>query len=131
MKKKKILALLLAGSVAATVFAATGCGDPNTGGDKDNSTPLAADKKIYVVGDSTVCSFSDSYYLPRYGYGTQLYNYFNVQENQVNNLALSGRSSWSFTYETNYTTLKSSIGAGDYLIIGFGHNDQQKYLTFQ
>ncbi len=125
MKKKKILALLLAGSVAATVFAATGCGDPNTGGDKDNSTPLAADKKIYVVGDSTVCSFSDSYYLPRYGYGTQLYNYFNVQENQVNNLALSGRSSWSFTYETNYTTLKSSIGAGDYLIIGFGHNDQK------
>jgi len=30
MKKKKILALLLAGSVAATVFAATGCGDPKS-----------------------------------------------------------------------------------------------------
>lgn len=93
------------------------------------SVPLAADKKIYVVGDSTVCDYSakpDNYYLPRYGYGTQLYNYFNLSSpSQVVNLAISGRSSLSFLSEANYNTLKSSIGEGDYLIIGFGHNDEK------
>lgn len=86
---------------------------------------LPEDSKIYVVGDSTVCSFSDNYYLPRYGYGTQLAQYLNVTESQVVNLALSGRSSKSFITETNYTTLTNSIVEGDYLIIGFGHNDEK------
>ena len=87
---------------------------------------LAEGKKIYVVGDSTVCSFKDEYYLPRYGYGTQLFNYIDLaNDNQVVNLALSGRSSLSFIKEANYTTLKNSIGEGDYLIIGFGHNDEK------
>lgn len=89
----------------------------------DTSTKLAG--KIYLVGDSTVCSFNDNYYLPRYGYGTQLFNYINCDANQISNLALSGRSSKSFVSEKNYTTLKNSITAGDYLIIGFGHNDQK------
>lgn len=95
---------------------------------KDDSaelTPLPAGNKIYVVGDSTVCSFNDDYYLPRYGYGTQLAEYLNVGSEQIVNLALSGRSSKSFIAEDNYTTLKNSIGSGDYLIIGFGHNDEK------
>ena len=79
---------------------------------------------IYIVGDSTVCSFSDSYYYPRYGYGTQLANYL-APEATVVNLALSGRSSKSFLAEANYQTLKSSLKEGDYLIIGFGHNDEK------
>lgn len=93
---------------------------------EDTSVTLPSENKIYVVGDSTVSSFSDNYYLPRYGYGTQLYNYLNLSSNsQVNNLALSGRSSLSFLEEANYTTLKNSIKEGDYLIIGFGHNDEK------
>lgn len=103
----------------------TKCGSPKptTGGEA--STPLPAENKIYVVGDSTVCSFTDSYYLPRYGYGTQLAEYLNVTGSQVVNLALSGRSSKSYLTEANYTTLTSSISEGDYLIIGFGHNDEK------
>lgn len=95
------------------------------------STPTATDTStkftgtIYVVGDSTVCDFSDDYYLPRKGYGTELAAYLNVDAANVKNLALSGRSSKSFTTETNYTTLVNSIGSGDYLIIGFGHNDEK------
>ena len=96
-----------------------------SGGDETTSTPLPANNKIYVVGDSTVCSFSDVMYLPRYGYGTQLAEYLNVTGGQINNLALSGRSSKSFLSEGNYDTLKNSIGEGDYLIIGFGHNDEK------
>ena len=88
-------------------------------------SPLDGDAKVYVVGDSTVSSFSDNYYLPRYGYGTQLYNYINCNPSQINNLALSGRSSLSFLTESNYNTLKSNIKEGDYLIIGFGHNDEK------
>ncbi|MDE7379462.1 MAG: hypothetical protein K2N14_00275 [Clostridia bacterium] len=106
----------------------------------DTSTPLPAGKKIYVVGDSTVCSFNDSYYLPRYGYGTQLAEYLNVTSDQVVNLALSGRSSKSFTYgldvddknknsisgdKSCYEYLTTNISEGDYLIIGFGHNDEK------
>ena len=91
---------------------------------------LAKERTIYVVGDSTVCDYSpklDDYYLPRYGYGTQLFNYLNLEakESQVKNLALSGRSSLDFLKENNYKTLKDSIKEGDYLIIGFGHNDEK------
>ena len=84
------------------------------------------EQTVYMVGDSTMCEYStlDSYYYPRYGYGTQLNNYLDSNIT-VNNLALSGRSSLSFTKENNYTTLKDSISSGDYLIIGFGHNDEK------
>ena len=79
---------------------------------------------IYLVGDSTVCSFADPYYYPRYGYGTQLAGYLDDKATVVN-LALSGRSSKSFLTEANYETLKNSLKAGDYLLIGFGHNDEK------
>lgn len=91
-----------------------------------NASTKLASSKIYVVGDSTVCGFSDSYYLPRYGYGTQLANYLDLtSSSQIVNLAMSGRSSYSFLSEANYTTLKNDISSGDYLIIGFGHNDEK------
>lgn len=80
---------------------------------------------LFLVGDSTVCEFDDStYYFPRYGYGTQLSTYF-TESIKINNLALSGRSSKSFLSEANYQTLKDSIKEGDYLLIGFGHNDEK------
>lgn len=79
---------------------------------------------LYLVGDSTVCSFSDDYLYPRYGYGTQIGEYLSDKVT-VHNLALSGRSSKSFLLEANYQTLKNSLKAGDILIIGFGHNDEK------
>ena len=96
------------------------------------SVALDATRKIYVVGDSTVCDYSpklDDYYLPRYGYGTQLFNYLNLANGaaQVVNYAVSGRSSLSFLTDSNgnYDKLKAEIKEGDYLIIGFGHNDEK------
>ena len=82
------------------------------------------DTTLYCVGDSTMSSFSDAYYLPRYGYGTQLSNYFDEKVSVVN-YALSGRSSKSFLLETNYNLLKTNLSEGDYLLIGFGHNDEK------
>ena len=68
---------------------------------------------LWVVGDSTLSSFYDKYYYPRYGYGTKLGCYLNSKV-QVNNLALSGRSSLSFTKEENYKELLAGMKAGDY-----------------
>ena len=93
----------------------------NPGGDQPAVVNPAT---VYIVGDSTVCSFADAYYYPRYGYGTQLGGYLTDKATVVN-LALSGRSSKSFITEEEYTTLKNSIKAGDFLIIGFGHNDEK------
>lgn len=110
------------------------------GGGQQGDTSVKLTGKIYLVGDSTVCSFNDKYYIPRYGYGTQLYNYVNCDPEQIVNLALSGRSSISYTYDTSkdsnnaydkatgesyYEHLINNIGQGDYLIIGFGHNDEK------
>lgn len=81
-------------------------------------------RTLWVVGDSTLSSFEDRYYYPRYGYGTQLQAYLD-SEITVNNLALSGRSSKSYTTEPEYQTLLSGMCAGDFLLIGFGHNDEK------
>ena len=79
---------------------------------------------MYLVGDSTVASFADSYLYPRYGYGTQIGNYL-IDKVTVMNLALSGRSSKSFLEESYYRDLQNSLKAGDILVIGFGHNDEK------
>lgn len=86
---------------------------------------------FWVVGDSTVSAFNDSYYLPREGYGEELSYYFNAD---VYNLAVSGASSKDFTTMTSYKTLMNgsddvpALGDAEgakFLIIGFGHNDEK------
>ena len=79
---------------------------------------------LWVVGDSTLSSFTDKYYYPRYGYGTMLQEYL-TDDIVVRNLALSGRSSKSFTTEPEYQQLLEGMAEGDFLIIGFGHNDEK------
>ena len=81
--------------------------------------------RIFVVGDSTLSPFNDPYYYPRYGYGTKIQDYLNPKKATVVNLAMSGRSSKSFLTEANYQTLVKNIKKGDFLIIGFGHNDEK------
>ncbi len=78
---------------------------------------------LWVVGDSTAAAFSDNYYYPRYGWGTQLYRYF--QGIDIQNLAVSGTSTKSYADTALYQQLLSSMKAGDYIIIGFGHNDEK------
>lgn len=146
MKLKHILGVLAFSGLA---FSLSACGDDannnenantstgesqnNNTGDNENTptTPTVdqsklAETKLYCVGDSTMCNYAtlDSYYYPRYGYATQLSKYF-CDKVTVENLALSGRSSVSFLSEANYTTMKNSIKSGDYLLIGWGHNDEK------
>ncbi len=84
---------------------------------------------LFLVGDSTMCYYDltveDREFLyPRNGYGMWLNRNFNGSL-FIKNLALSGRSSKSFLQEENYLHLKNTIKKGDYLLIGFGHNDQK------
>ena len=94
-----------------------------------NYEEATTETTVFLVGDSTVCNYTETkekaaYYYMRNGYGMRLGEYLNDKVT-INNLALSGRSSKSFLKEANYTTLKNSIKAGDFLIIGFGHNDEK------
>ena len=79
---------------------------------------------LWVVGDSTLSAFDDKYFYPRYGYGTMLDRYLDG-EIKVQNLALSGRSSKSYLDEPEYRTLCEGMGEGDFLLMGFGHNDEK------
>ncbi|HVZ89443.1 MAG TPA: SGNH/GDSL hydrolase family protein [Polyangia bacterium] len=97
------------------------------GADAGTDAPPAPTTTLFLVGDSTVAAFNDPYYYPRYGYGTQIAKYLD-QTIAVQNLALSGRSSKSFidpADNANYASFTSSIKAGDFVLIGFGHNDEK------
>ncbi len=82
---------------------------------------------VYFVGDSTVCEFDEALFYQRVGYGTaSVFKEFLASDVvTVKDYAISGRSSKSFITEDNYATVKNNISAGDYLIIGFGHNDEK------
>ncbi|MGC4094583.1 MAG: SGNH/GDSL hydrolase family protein [Polyangiaceae bacterium] len=106
---------------------AGGAGSSGGAGGAGGSASVLPATTLYLVGDSTVAAFNDPYYYPRYGYGTQIGKFLSTQVT-VSNLALSGRSSKSFidpADNTNYAQFTSSIKAGDYVIIGFGHNDEK------
>lgn len=79
---------------------------------------------LWVIGDSTLSSFNDKYFYPRYGYGTKLAEYLDSKI-EVVNIALSGRSSKSYTTEPQYQQLLQGMQKGDFLLIGFGHNDEK------
>ncbi len=131
MKKAKLFLPLLSLSLFACATNNSSLSSETTSKETDtNSVQNTSEKKdlkpttLFMVGDSTVASFDDNYYYPRYGYGTQMANYLDSTVT-VNNLALSGRSSKSYIVEANYQTLVNSIKSGDYLMIGFGHNDEK------
>ena len=68
-------------------------------------------KVLWVIGDSTLSSFNDKYYYPRYGYGTKLAAYLDDAV-EVKNIALSGRSSKSYTTEPQYKELTGGMQKG-------------------
>lgn len=81
---------------------------------------------VYIAGDSTLCEYGydENYAIPRAGWGMYLSKFLNDKAKVVN-LALSGRSSKSFTTEENYKKLFENIKEGDFLLIQFGHNDEK------
>ena len=97
MKKHiAFLSLLLVFSFLFTACEIPGSDKQTTTEKKEDLIPVELpETTMYLVGDSTVASFSDQYFYPRYGYGTQIGDYLSDKVT-VKNLALSGRSSKSF-----------------------------------
>lgn len=112
-------------------------------------TEHEASGKVWIAADSIAAEHakSSSYSQPLYGWGELIGNYF---ENSltlrfesgvgeldeynkkisgaavvINNTALSSRSTKSYVKEANYQSIMKTMGAGDYLLISFGHNDER------
>lgn len=114
MKIKQIITGVLAGvMLSGTMGASAVFADDET--------------KIFIVGDSTACyyGYDNNYALPRAGWGMYLGDFLRSKF-QVEDLAISGRSSKSFATEDNYKKLMAEMEEGDYLLIQFGHNDAKK-----
>lgn len=75
--------------------------------------------RMVIVGDSTVCNYPAKSI--KRGWGMFIQRYFDTNDLQVINLALSGRSTKTFIKEGHWAAaLKKKP---DYVLIQFGHND--------
>ncbi|MFT3734733.1 MAG: rhamnogalacturonan acetylesterase [Rhodocyclaceae bacterium] len=86
-----------------------------------SSTSTAA-IRIFIAGDSTASLYGSDRY-PRMGWGQPFQQYFKSTATVVDD-AKSGASTTSFLTTSNYSDIKSKMKAGDYLLIQFGHNDE-------
>lgn len=78
---------------------------------------------IYIAGDSTASVYGPEVF-PRMGWGQVLGDFYG-DDIHVVDLAQSGRSSRSFIDEGFFADLAGRIGAGDILLVQFGHNDEK------
>ncbi len=85
---------------------------------------IHAETTIWLIGDSTVSSYSKSRY-PRNGWG-QVMDRFCKSGVKVSNCAASGRSSKSFIDEKRWDKVLDGLKKGDFVFIQFGHNDSKK-----
>ncbi|WP_026309585.1 rhamnogalacturonan acetylesterase [Niabella aurantiaca] len=86
--------------------------------------PTAQQKKIkiFLAGDSTM-AIKDKRAFPETGWGMP-FVYFWDSSVAVINTAKNGRSTSSFKKEGLWQSIIDKAGAGDYVLIQFGHNDE-------
>jgi lysophospholipase L1-like esterase len=82
----------------------------------------AGEVVIHIAGDSTAAIFPASD--PRVGWGA-VFQAKLAPPVKVDDRALSGRSTKSFIDEGAWASLIAGVRAGDYVFIGFGHNDEK------
>ena len=89
-----------------------------------NSAATAA-VKVHTIGDSTMSDYNPSATDKR-GWGTYLGLFFDPEFVTVNNRGKSGASTRTFYEQPAFwTSVKSQMTAGDYVIIQFAHNDEK------
>jgi lysophospholipase L1-like esterase len=87
-----------------------------------NEIPDGQRVNIYIAGDSTVKTYGPT--LDTGGWGEYLQSFLNSDKVNIVNYANGGRSSRSFINEGSLDKIASTIKAGDYLLVQFGHNDE-------
>lgn len=78
---------------------------------------------VYIIGDSTAANKQANAF-PETGWGMELQPFFDA-EVKIDNRALNGRSTKSFINEKRWELILTTLKAGDYVLIEFGHNDEK------
>ena len=79
--------------------------------------------RIIIAGDSTAADYPLER-APQIGWG-QVLDYYLPDDVEVINLAVNGRSTKSYVDEGRWDALIDEVGAGDIVLISFGHNDSR------
>lgn len=85
-------------------------------------TPVFSKVKVHTIGDSTMADYDESTTDKR-GWCQYLQSFFDPAQVEINNRGKSGADTRQF-YNTLWTSVKSQMTAGDYVIIQFAHNDE-------
>ncbi len=103
MKKFSVLSLV----IFTTIFAAF----------RNQQKPT-----LFTIGDSTMRNNNQELW----GWGTIISDYLDLSRIDVNNSAMAGRSTRTFIKEGRWRKVDSLLKPGDYVIMGFGHNEGSK-----
>lgn len=103
MKKIKYILALLAIVVATSAF-------------------IQQKPTLYMVGDSTMHNNDKELW----GWGTTIAGLLDTNRITVVNSAMAGRSTRSYTREGRWAKVVASLKPGDFVIMGFGHNEGSK-----
>lgn len=77
---------------------------------------------LYIIGDSTVRNTNR----PQAGWGEMINEYLDTTQISISNQAMAGRSTRTFIKEKRWDKVLSTLKAGDYVIMQFGHNEGSK-----
>ena len=77
---------------------------------------------IYMCGDSTMQDWNEGYY-PKRGIGQDFSHFWNANFVDVVNKGAGGTYAMGY-YTNNWPAVRSSLKAGDFVIIQFGINDR-------
>ncbi len=103
--------------------------EPYTPAPEKSEEPLVQESHdpsgvMWIAADSIAVEYNSGKGRGLCGWGEVLWEYFN-DDIMINNKAIGGRSSKSFTKESNYGDIIEGMEKGDYLFISFGHNDER------
>lgn len=77
---------------------------------------------LYIIGDSTVRNTNR----PQCGWGEMIQEYLDSNKISISNQAMAGRSTRTFVKEKRWEKVLSTLQAGDFVIMQFGHNEGSK-----
>lgn len=78
---------------------------------------------LYIIGDSTVRNQNTN---EQWGWGSLVGDYFDTTRIDISNQAMAGRSTRTYLKEGRWDKVLSTLKAGDFVIMQFGHNDGAK-----
>ncbi len=76
---------------------------------------------LYIIGDSTVRNTTAPGGL--WGWGSIIGDFFDTTKIGISNQAMAGRSTRTFIKEGRWDKVLSTLKAGDYVMMQFGHNE--------